>query len=234
MQHHQRGLNQEFKREVEHPTLNARKMDWESILPLELIREHTKTDDVPQVSDTQLRLYRRAALEAAQEYTGLLVTGQKVITEDASPPDFTYRKAYQGAWFNHETSHPFAQNFVWYYGLKSMSPQRVPVEIGATVVRLPRQFDDFGMGCCNPCGSSGLARIQYVSGFSCEEDIPAAISLGALKYVAHVIENPGDLITAMTSSGGKIGTGLGVGEPANPAWASGAIDIWRVIKKDAI
>ena len=55
--------------------------DWSTRLSLDVIRSHTKTDDIPGVTDEQLALYRAAAIEAAERYTGLLLAGQRTITE---------------------------------------------------------------------------------------------------------------------------------------------------------
>src|SRR5688572_13974020 len=60
--------------------------DLEKLIPISLIREHTKTDDVPAVSDDQLRLYRSASVEAAEQYTGLLLSSSKPITEAVECP----------------------------------------------------------------------------------------------------------------------------------------------------
>lgn len=234
MQQFPNGINQEFRRDT--PTdgaLSAKEAwDFEKVLPLADIRVHTKTDDVPAVTDTQLRLYRKAAFEAAQEYTGLLFMGQRIITEDVTPPQVTQLWDAQNPYFTHRLQYAIAQNFLWYYGLKAMRPQRVPMLIGATEVKLQRQFDSFGLGCCNPCGGSH-AKILYVAGYGCEEDLPATLLLGVLKYIAHVVENPGDVVVAQNTSGGRA-DGVGVGQAANPAWASGAIEMWRTLKKDAV
>lgn len=233
MQQFQQGTNKEFYRDpsagVELTPKTA--FDLEKVLPLEAVRVHTKTDDVPTVTDWQLKLYRKSAFEAAQEYTGLLLMGQQTITEDLKPPTCAFRDSAQT--FKYSMLHAAAQNFVWYYGLKGQRPDRVPVRVGDRVVTLPRQFDDFGLGCCNPCGSNGHARIMYVAGFDCEDSIPGLLLLGCLKFIAHVVENPGDLVVATTVSGGRQ-NGVQVGEASNPAWASGAIEIWRTFKKDAI
>lgn len=52
--------------------------DLEELLPLALIRTHTKTDDVPHVTDEQLSLYRSASFEAAEKYTGLVYSRAKI------------------------------------------------------------------------------------------------------------------------------------------------------------
>lgn len=234
MEQHTNGLNREFKRDTsgDAPLTAVDAFDLEKVLSIEDIRSHTKTDDVPSVTDFMLKLYRKAAFEEAQAYTGLLVMGQLIITEDVNPPVFTYRGA-QSNTFVHHTKYAVAQNFVWYYGLKQRRPDRIPVAVGSSDIKLPRQFDDFGMGCCNPCGSTSNSRIQYVAGYSCITEVPATLLLGALKFISHVIENPGDFVTVQGTSGGKRASG-DIAAAANPAWASGAIEMWRTLKRDAI
>lgn len=235
MQQHANGLNREFKRDTsgDAPLTAVAAFDLENVISIADIRSHTKTDDVPAVTDFQLKLYRKAAFETAQEYTGLLIMGQRVITEDVNPPVFTYARADAQNTFEHRLQFAVAQNFVWYYGLKQQRPDRTPVAIGSSTIKLPRKFDDFGMGCCNPNGGESHAKIQYVAGYSCTEELPAVLLLGALKYIAHVVENPGDFVTMQGTSGGKR-SGGDIAAAANPAWASGAIEMWRSIKRDAI
>ena len=60
--------------------------DWSERLSIEIIRQHTKTDDVAGVSDEMLEIYRQTAVEAAQQYTGALLTGQLVVTEAIQGP----------------------------------------------------------------------------------------------------------------------------------------------------
>jgi hypothetical protein len=62
------------------------KFDWTSRLSIEAIRDHTKTDDIPGVTDQQLKPNRAAAIEAAEKCTGLLLSGQRTITEPIEGP----------------------------------------------------------------------------------------------------------------------------------------------------
>ena len=209
------------------PDFRPRAYDYEAILPMELVREHTKTDDVLSVTDAQLSLYRKAALEAAEAYTGLPLVARRVQTEVVSFPRRERDQFYMDRpnYIVHRATGVFAEPQVYFYG-KGVATQVFMVTVGTNTVRLPIPFD-FGIGCCNPCGSNSIqAHIQYVSGFSCESDIPAAIRLGALKYIAHTVENLGDKIE-------KLG-GVLTGREANPALASGAIEIWRSAVPSAI
>lgn len=235
----------------QYPPKTAQPYDYEAILPLELIREHTKTDDVPSVTDAQLTLYRRAALQAAARYTGLLLDARKTVTEEVEPPavyrpsGYGYGGGYgyghhggtpEGTYFMYELRHPVAEPTVYYYGLQSSrTPEVVGVEVGSRIVRLPRRHNSFGLGCCNPCSDgAGTARVMYVAGYGCLSEVDASVSLGALKYIAHVIENPGDQVVLTTAGGRTQSTGLTVTDSSNPALASGAIEIWRAAVGDAI
>ena len=61
--------------------------DWAGRLSIEMVREHTKTDDTPGVSDEMLRLYRQASIEAAEFYTGMLLKGKKTLVEGGAGGD---------------------------------------------------------------------------------------------------------------------------------------------------
>lgn len=218
----------------------AKPYDLDLVLSLDLIREHTKTDDVPSVTDAQLKLYRKAALEAAEAYTSLLLTRRKVVFEDVDLPGLFGRNKHRGFHqqgspniHKYTTKYAFGDPVAYWYGLAGFSHEQITVEVNSHTARLPLSHTDFGMGCCSPCGNGGASgRLQYVAGFACEDDFPAAIALGALKYIAHVIENLGDNIVVVNSRGGGA-SAASASDPANPALASGAIDIWRSVIPDA-
>lgn len=211
--------------------MTAARYDFEAVLPLSLIRQHTKTDDIPGVTDALLSLYRSAALEAAQKYTGLLLTGRMIFTEPVTLPraDFTGRGP-RRTW--HHTKHPVASPMVYLYGAGG-GVITIHAVVGERRVPLPETMSDFGLGCCNPCASDQGPRVMYTAGYPCEADFPTAVKLGALKYIAHVIENPGDVVGVVSESGNAASSG-GVGNANNPALASGAIEIWRSCVDDAI
>lgn len=213
-------------------TLKGKMFDYEAILPMSLVRQHSRTDDVPSVTDELLSLYRRTALETAQEYTGLVLTEQKVVIEeidDAPTNPFRHEKP----WFWHTTKSPFAQSVAWVYGQNTQAIN-LHVTPGSRRVRLPILMGDLGMGCCNPCASAAPSmKLMYVAGFDCEKSIPAAIILGCLKYITHVLENAGDIVTAVSEAGVSV-TRVRVDQTSNPALASGAIEIWRTAVPDAI
>lgn len=213
--------------------------DLDEILPLEFVREHTKTDDIPTVTDEQLLLYRSAAFEAAEAYTGLIFTKKKAIIEEVERPKPVY-----GDWgvhvpqrHRHYLRFPVAEPRIYYYGLKSMAPQELHVAVGKSYVDLPVHHLDFmGMNCCNPCGNSDehYGRLQYMAGYSCVEELPSILIQGVLKYIAHSVENPGDVVITVTQAGIARNQGARLYDASNPSLASGAIELWRVLKSDAI
>lgn len=213
--------------------------DFEAFLPLGLVRQHTKTEDIPAVTDEVLDLYREAAIQAAEVYTGLSLSKRKVVTEFVSLSVGAQRpRMYGQQWkptFSHITEYPVSDDFVWYYGHRvDAAPEKVFVRPGSTEIQLPRRHDSFGLGCCNPYGPEPHAKIMYHAGYSCLTQLPAALKLGALKYIAHAVTNAGDTVVATTAAGGKSssGTAQDVAGASDPAVASGAVAIWRTLVKD--
>jgi hypothetical protein len=209
----------------------ALRFDIEAILSLALVREHCKVDDNMTVSDAILSLYRKAAIEAAEAYTGLFISRQQYVTEYVPNKQMNYEQPeYQ---FVFKTKRAFASEIAWYYGFEGITPEQIRVRIGTKKAILPIIQANFGFNCCKPGHTSEQGQFMYLAGYDCLDSIPAAFALGALKYIAHVIENPGDLVVAATESG-AIARGLVVGTAANPVIASGAAEIWRMMVPDSI
>lgn len=234
--------------------------DMEKVLPIAAIREFTNTDDVPHFTNYMLDLYRASALEAAQEYTGLLLSGRQTITEIVEIPLQITRNCRNfnrggidryggyggfggGAYDNvqvpnhaHYTKYRFAQDTAIYFGIGGRFRHVVNVEPGTNRVELEVVQSPFGDSCCDPKSTGGyVSRLMYVAGFADECLIPAPIKLGALKYIAHVIENSGDIVMTTTAgSGSSSGGNADVSQSNNPALASGAIDIWSTVVSDRI
>lgn len=208
----------------------------EEMLPLELIREHTKTDDVPSVSDTQLALYRRAAVEAAEQYTGMVFSGIKNITQTLDYP-VTRRDIMQG-YFTYELDFPAVDGLVYMYGIGRVQQLRVLAKGRKVMVPIMAVSLDVSSSCCRgPCGNKGsianpAARLTYQTGFKDMCDIPAGVKLGMLKYVAWSVTHPGDEIVAVRNR--TITRSSLVDGTNNVAWASGAIELWRQYDPDYI
>lgn len=202
--------------------------DMELVLSLSLVREHCKIDDVVSVGDSVLALYRQAALETAEKYTGLMLGKSEWITDFIEHPEFS--RSHRFKFFEHRTKYPFAHPIGYYYGFHGTATQQIGLRIGTNIARLPIISSDFGIDCCHPCGTGLGQNFLYMAGYSCENDIPAAFKLGALRYIAYCVENAGDGGQQNVYISAKSGAGSG----SNPAFSSGALEIWRTIRADAI
>lgn len=239
--------------------LRCEPYDFDKIVPMSLLRQHTNTDDVEHFDDNLLGFYRRAALSAAQRYTGLLLTGRKTMNEIVRMPDIAQLsrqsyESYSGIGYDeaiahvqtqrptilYRVKHAFATEQAFYQAPGLGQSEMLVVEPGSREVTLNvRRQPFFGIGdgssCCNPCGTDGqqVNRLMYVAGFANECDIPPEVALGAMKYVAHVIENAGDMPMVTTAQGNTGPNTVRLGEANDPAIASGAVDIWSTIITDA-
>lgn len=218
------------------PHLEGRKFDLEAILPRDLIRQHCKIDDVIRVPNALLDVYRNAAFEAAENYTGLLFREIRVIQQSAANArDLTAGHKWKDS-FKLRLDYPTADGLLYLYGGKhTLEVITIRVTPGDTEVRIPINHYALDMTpCCgDPCGKQPAnfdRMVMYKAGYSCEQDVPACIVMGVLKYIAFVVENPGgDSLTNPNMSSVNPQTSRN-----NAAWMSGAIEEWRVCMKDAI
>lgn len=208
--------------------------NFDDVLSLELIRKHTKTEDVPYVSNEQLSLYRSSAIEAAEHYTGMYLHAQKTFTESVSRKPFK-RKTHGE--YKHTLKYPSADGIVHLFGSKFRSDNRqLAAEIGSREVMIPIQHGGIDLSnCCNPCESDnhlnfGL-KVMYRAGYGSCEQIPAGIILGCLKHIAWNVENPGDVIQTINNRSATNETGI-VGSN-NVALSSGALEMWRQYDPEA-
>ena len=229
--------------------LTCEKFQAEKILPLATIREHTNTDDVEHFSDNLLKLYRAAAIEACELYTGQLLKGQKTITEAVKPPRRNRAGRHFGMAENynfatggfdapattahvHRTRYAFAQERAYLFGGGLTLP--LSVQVGSKSVTLPATGGFAGnivsqASCNGNTSGNGGDQLMYVAGYKEPCEIPAAAGLGMLKYIAHTIENSGDVPMVTTAQGNTGPNSVELGAANNPALASGAIDIWSSI-----
>jgi len=210
------------------PNGEFEKFDWTARLSIEMVRQHTKTDDTPGVSDEMLKLYRQASIEAAEMYTGMLLSGKKTVTETIRIPENWSRQ-----FLRHQLRYPVAQDgFAYLYG-RSLT-FKIPVAAGQQSVRIPRlsHIPDF-TNCCDPRTTSDM-MLLYWAGFSCANDVPAGIVLGCLQYIAWVVEHPGDELLAMRNKMDASNASGGVHGMSNIALISGALETWRQYDPEAI
>jgi hypothetical protein len=202
--------------------------DWAGRLSLEMVREHTKTDDAPGVTDEMLRLYRQAAIEAAEFYTGMLLRGKKTLTEIVRVPRNVIKPYYKHT-FRYQVAD---DGFAYLYGRSINMP--IPVISGQSSVRIPHlhHIPDF-TNCCHPSFTDDM-RILYWAGYSCPAKVPAGIVMGCLQFIAWVVEHPGDELLAMRNKTDASNVGGGVHGNANVPLISGALETWRQYDPEAI
>jgi hypothetical protein len=196
-------------------------LDPEKIVSLKLIRQHTRTDDVTAVSDELLSQYRKAALEAAEAYTGMGFLNQRTIDELIEQPPFDPGNVmwrHQLPYFHHRARFTFAAPLAYLYG--TGKTETIPVEVGGNTAKLPKNMTILQFGDSRCEARQRQVRFQYKAGFVCESGIPATVAIGVMKYIAHQLENAGDVYVPAGGINASAGS-------ANPAVASGAIELWR-------
>lgn len=220
-------------------TMAAARIDLEAMLPVAQIRTHCKIDDVPSVTDAQIVLYREAAIEACESYTGQYWRGSKHVDQDIairSDGKSGGVAAYLmgGPRGRLDTrvrlDHPTLDGVVTIMG--SNVNRIVRAKPGAREIRVPIDNIALEGNCCHPCAvdaNFGM-RALYTTGVSCLHDVPAGIKLGCLKYIAWLIENPGDeLNTVGTAQTLRVRLNEGTN---NGIWGSGALEVWRQYRND--
>jgi hypothetical protein len=211
-------------------------LDWDARMSLEFIRSHAKIDDVPSVVDDQLRLYRSSALEAAEQYTGLLLSSQRTISEAADGPT----KVRPGAtYYTHRLKYPVADGYVYLYGGTHINDNTVfQVPPGSRRVKVPIRKDLIDLtNCCNPCAPrwamNGGMLLSYRAGYKTANDVPATIILGMMQFITWCIEHPGDeLLTQRNRVETRAGL-AGLQGSNNIAMISGALETWRTADPEA-
>ena len=220
---------------------NEEYCDLEKLMSIDMIRAHTKTDDVPSVTDEQLAMYRDASIEAAEQYTGMLLASTKPIIEPVECP--MSARVMKKMSFIHRTQYPVSESIAYVYG-QGMN-QAIAVTKGSREVKIPVLImsPDLSSSCCrSPCApineiNTGM-RLMYRAGFdltasSKKGGVPSGVILGCLKYIAWNITHPGDEIYTARNRISNNQAGLILGTN-NIAWASGALELWRQYDPDAI
>lgn len=203
------------------------KFELEKILPLELIRVHTKTDDTPHVTDEQLELYRATSFEQAELYTGRIIAGYSSILErfkfDVS--EERRPKRYRRV----ELSYLPIEKYIFVSDLGTRNKERVEISKNSRKIDIPNAGLAVNMGNC--CAGHGLeleGMTVYTTGYREIKDIPETIKYGCLKFIAWSVGNPGDELMTVRNRLGTTETGL-IGTN-NASWASGAVEHWRGFK----
>lgn len=204
--------------------------DLEKLCPISLIRDHTKTDDSPSVTDVQLTLYRLAAFEAAEIYTGMILAETRTVRQNIATHGHRakYRRVTKVI-----LDFPTMDGVVMFYGRDLIRPETLRVAPGSRSIQIPVWLEALdASSCCNPCGQGaenwGITAM-YRTGTECDQ-VPAQIVLGVLKYIAWNIKNPGDTPSMIKT--GTQNTSLD-DTSNNVALMSGALELWRQYRKVA-
>jgi hypothetical protein len=201
----------------------------EKILPIDTIREHTKTDDTPTVTDDQIVLYRATAFEQAELYTGRVITGTALVAEGFKIPGSD--RNFHARSHRIRLSYLPVDNVVNIMETAGKVRKRIPLKRNSRKVDVPADACNMNFANCCACEGQGFEfdlRTQYVTGYRTIEDIPSTLLYGCLKFITWAIANPGDELLTVRNRLGTTETGL-IGTN-NGAWASGAIESWMTYK----
>lgn len=201
-------------------------MNYETILPLQTIREHSKTDDNPSVTDDLLKLYRDVAFEAAEKYTGMAFTPTRTVTE---PIQIKGRRG------KIELSFVPSSLTVTFYGGGLGSPVDLFAKPNSKKMHFPYGSPDRFQtwGDCHTCGIESQLMATYETGRRCEQAVPPGIIMGVLKLITWHINHPGDEILSVRNTLTANQQGL-LGGTNNAAVVSGAQDEWFRYRRVAL
>ena len=200
----------------------------EEALPLKLIRQHTKSDDDLRVDDSLLSIYRNAAIEAAEVFTGRVWAGLKTISEHIGQimPPSRFKKPRPI-----KLQYPVYDGLVTLTGGKLANPVQILTSKGSRKIIPPILSMNLEGSCCNPCGAdfnSGIIA-TYKTGVNGASDIPNGVFLGCLIFFAWQIGNPGYQLMTMADSSTRYNNGIS--GTNNAIFASGAAEQWRVYRR---
>lgn len=203
----------------------------EDVLPLEVIREHTKTDDTPMVSDAQIELYRSMSFEQAELYTGRIILGHANVMEKFKIDGNGERESFLNVRRSRRVKLTYMpmEKRVMFSDERGGNKAMVEMRANRRNADLPGGTFAANLGnCCAGNGLEFVAVAQYTTGYRSKEDIPSTLLYGCLKIITWAIANPGDELLTVRNRMGTTETGL-IGTN-NAAWASGAIEHWRTYK----
>jgi hypothetical protein len=210
-------------------------LDWDARLGIEFMRSHAKIDDVPSVTDDQIRFYRSAAIESAEQYTGLLLHGQRTVTEPIEGPS---RLRPNAMTYTHRLKYPTTDGYVYLYGGNHIVDNTTfRVQPGTRKIKVPVRKDLIDVSnCCDPCSVhhlNGGMLAAYRAGYKTAMEVPATVVLGMLQFITWCVEHPGDeLLTQRNRVETRAGL-AGLQGSNNIAMISGALETWRVIDPEA-
>jgi hypothetical protein len=228
-------------------------IDPELWLPLSMIAVHVKADDIPHTTDALLELYRQAAIEACEHYTGRRWTFSGVVVQSIAaaqrktirPMGIAQPGSFMGSSFTSIAQNravtivldePPIDGILTIISGSSREPNRtIAVPPGIQKIQIPIYTHQTAVS-FGGRGHDDMAHynfgmtVRYRGGVADPSRIPAGIKLGCLKHIAWSVENPGDVLRSVNdvrsaSARGEDGTN-------NGAWASGAIELWRQYRRN--
>lgn len=192
-------------------------LELDMLLSVNEIRAHTKTNDIPTVTDAQLELYRTAAFEAAEQYTGQWFRGTKWVEETVRPRRKPGHRVHNMRW-------PTRDGRVFVH-IAGVSPYTEFLNPGAKKVAIRDVTYSLTFNhCCNPCATDEADRVMYYTGLKCAADFPAGVAMGMLKYIAYNMSNPGDIQMVWTNDRRQAAARQVLNDAVE---ASGAAAEWR-------
>lgn len=196
----------------------------EAVLPLDEVLAHARSDDLALTDaerNTILR-YRAAALRAAEIFTGYRMGWIEVVSEQLPWPSVS-PGARTGTLF-----------LPWRTADTTVSWWSADGTGGVATVRrwarklvIPVRDCAPSFDCCG-CGAGQdplSIGVSYRAGFACPEDVPAPLLVACMKYVAHLVGNPGDELYGV----GALGDSRQL-VTSDPLKASGAGHIWFMFR----
>jgi hypothetical protein len=194
--------------------------DYESVLSIDTIRQHTKTDDDISVTDDMIRLYRSAAFETSELFTGIPVTPVRSISEPVKVINARRVPIVR-------LSRPVSGGLVSFYGGGMGGTINVRAAPGQNEIPFPGCGPEkvYLIGSCDDCSGPGPLMATYESGARDLKNVSPLIVMGVLKYLAWTIKNPGDEI--LTSRNRSSSGESGINGTNDAAVISGAIDEWK-------
>ena len=207
--------------------ISEKRFPLKEILSMEMMRAHTKTNDIIQVTDPQLEYYREVAFEHAEIYTGRFIARLVSVREDIEVDHNThgFRQSY-----NLKLSYTPLGGTVMLSAPGGGPRERVRTKKDDRIIKVPLLTKELTYNdCCRGCGGNMANRgyqAIYETGYRSVEDIPSGIVYGCLKFITWATANPGDELLTVRNRLGTTETGL-IGTN-NGAWASGAIEHWKL------
>lgn len=213
--------------------VNSQPFEIDDLLPISLIREHTKTTDIKQVSDDQLRLYRSAAIEAAEIYIGIHISKPQMHMQhvDLESPKFRNKER-----IRINLDYPATGGQVMIVG-GQLAGNTTAMHTckrfqKSFVMQNPGHCTVYNGSCCDPCNKAGGNSdliLSYNVGYNNVEDVESGIIVGCLKYIAWSVINSGDT-PVIVNDGSSSETG-GIKGTNDAVWASGAQAEWTRFKR---